>query len=71
MNKNNTEDWKRFMEGRYKNRKNQKIYMCLAKGIDCTNVRDGIEVVIYHLIDDNRNIYVRELQEFINKFEKI
>lgn len=90
-----------ILKGCFKNKKNQKIYVYLAEGIDCTNTRDGTKVAIYYQQDlrntqiklkrwalwlisrlllmllnlmmrfDKHTVYVRELKEFFNKFEKI
>lgn len=49
------------------NNKNQKLYKVINEGIDCTNERDGLTVVIYSNFEDER-LFVREKQEFFNKF---
>ena len=59
------------MKKQFRNKKNQKIYIYLADGIDCTNSRDGTKVVIYHPNNDENTIYVRDRKEFFDKFEKI
>ena len=53
----------------YRNKKNGNIYLVLAlDGIDCTNERDGLKVVIY----TNGELYfTREYEEFIAKFEPV
>lgn len=50
------------------NNKNLNEYKVLKEGIDCTNERDGLVVVIYvlHKIDDM--LFVREKEEFLKKF---
>ena len=53
----------------YINRKNGKRYVVLAEGIDCTNVRDGTPVIVYHPEDNPNRVCVREKAEFIVKFE--
>jgi hypothetical protein fuD12_04401 len=53
----------------YRNKKNGNIYSVLTlDGIDCTNERDGLRVVIY----TNGELYfTREYEEFIAKFEPV
>lgn len=55
----------------YKNKKNNKIYMYLKDVIDCTNSRDGEKSVLYCTKADDGNImyFVREYNEFMEKFE--
>lgn len=55
----------------WKNKKNGNHYAILAHGIDCTNDRDGTEIVIYSKGDDPQMIFVREAKEFYDKFEVI
>lgn len=59
------------MKWRFRNKKNKKIYIYLADGIDCTNIREGTKVAIYHPDDNENTIYVRESKEFFNKFERV
>lgn len=48
-------------------KKTGNIYQVLdIKAIDCTNVRDGVEVVIYYR---DGVFFVREKKEFNEKFE--
>ena len=53
----------------YRNKKNGNIYLVITlDGIDCTNERDGLRVVIY----TNRELYfTREYGEFMAKFEAV
>lgn len=53
----------------YIHKKTGKRYLMLAHGIDCTNSRDGVPVVIYCPDDDENTIFVRERDEFYEKFE--
>lgn len=53
----------------YRNKKTGKIYRHLAVGVDTTNERDGLFVVIYCPDDNEHSIYVRERDEFYRKFE--
>lgn len=55
----------------WKNKKNGKIYEILGEGIDCTNIRDGVKVFIYQPLDRREEYFVREQEEFYEKFEKI
>jgi hypothetical protein len=49
-------------------KKTGNYYEVLAEGIDCTNNRDGTEVVIYRNVGENSPFYVREKAEFLEKF---
>lgn len=53
----------------YRNKKNGNIYLVITlDGIDCTNERDGLRVVIY----TNGELYfTREYSEFMAKFEAV
>ena len=51
-----------------KHKKTGKIYSIMSCAIDCTNSRDGLEVVIY---TDGNLVFVRELIEFAEKFEEV
>ena len=53
-----------FEPGLYRNKKTRVVYLATGTRIDCTNSRDGTVVVLYG------NDYVRELNEFLEKFEK-
>ena len=53
---------------KYKNKKTGGIYHILATGIDTTNERDGLVVVVYCPDDNENTIYVRESVEFDDKF---
>jgi hypothetical protein len=49
-----------------KNKKTGKTYTVLHwSAIDTTNKRDGTNVIIY---TDHKNVFVRELREFNEKF---
>jgi hypothetical protein len=52
----------------YLNKKNGKLYKILHCATDTTNSRDGIEVVVYCPADNEGVIYVREANEFYQKF---
>jgi len=54
----------------YRNRKNDNLYMVLDEAIDCTNERDGLKVIIYSPIGRDA-VYVREEQEFLEKFMEV
>ncbi|MBF0192504.1 MAG: hypothetical protein HQL99_15405 [Magnetococcales bacterium] len=55
----------------YRHKKTGKLYVLLAHAVDCTNERDGTGVLIYHPCDDGHSIYVREHEEFKDKFELV
>ncbi|AVQ16889.1 hypothetical protein FSBG_01295 [Fusobacterium gonidiaformans 3-1-5R] len=55
----------------WKNKKNKKTYKILEEAVDCTNIRDGVKVFIYQPIDKKESYFVREQEEFFQKFEKI
>lgn len=53
----------------YRNKKNKKEYTVITlDGIDCTNERDGLRVVIY---TDGELYFTREYEEFMAKFEPV
>lgn len=53
----------------YVNKKNKKGYTVITlDGIDCTNERDGLRVVIY---TDGTLYFTREYEEFMTKFEPL
>ena len=54
---------------KYVNKKNKKEYIVITlDGIDCTNERDGLRVVIY---TDGTLYFTREYEEFMTKFEPL
>lgn len=55
---------------RWKNKKTGKRYVIVDTAIDKTNERSGLKVIIYRHEDGN-GIFVRELNEFYEKFERI
>ena len=55
----------------YKNKKTGNLYRHLASGIDATNERDGLLVVVYCPCDNEHSIYVRADTEFHQKFELV
>jgi len=59
-----------FPKTRWKNKKTEKNYVVLACGIDCTNSRDGMPVAVYSPEDNPHMIFVRDLEEFKEKFEE-
>lgn len=52
-------------------KKTGNIYRRIGHGIDCTNSRDGTLVVIYCSEENGDEIYVREANEFLQKFEEV
>jgi len=57
------------MRDLYRNKKNGRLYKKLFEAIDCTNVREGEKVVVY--TDGLTKMFVREIEEFNNKFDKV
>lgn len=53
---------------KYKNKKNGKIYIVLGTVIDYTNEREGTICILYN---DGKKLFVREKNEFFEKFEKV
>ena len=52
---------------KYVNKKNKKEYTVITlDGIDCTNERDSLRVVIY---TDGELYFTREYEEFMIKFK--
>lgn len=56
---------------KYRNLKNGNAYVVLGYATDCTNERDGTNVVIYYPENNRDILYVREEKEFLIKFEEI
>ena len=54
---------------RYKNKKTGNTYIRLANGIDATNSRNGLAVMVYCPEDNGNSIFVRDEKEFYEKFE--
>jgi hypothetical protein len=59
------------MNTKYRNIKNKNVYIVLSNAIDCTNERDGTEVVIYYPENKKDFLCVREKTEFLSKFIEI
>lgn len=55
----------------YRHKRTARRYRWLAAGIDCTNSRDGLTVVIYCPDDDEHTLFVRDQAEFYAKFEPV
>lgn len=55
----------------WRNKKNGNVYEVLQEATDCTNARDGKEVFIYQPLDKREFFFVREKEEFFQKFEKV
>lgn len=55
----------------FRNKKNGKLYVKHGELIDCTNARDGTRVVAYSLMDEPSARFVRDIDEFELKFEKV
>ena len=54
----------------YRHKKTGTLYQLIAHAIDCTNNRDGTEVVVYakHGTDIDNHVFVRDRKEFEEKF---
>lgn len=53
----------------YRNIKHNTLYKVTSIATDCTNERDGNELVVYSPVDDTAKSFVRDIQEFKHKFE--
>ena len=53
----------------FRHKKTGNIYTIVDTAINCTNSQDGQVMVIYK--NNNDQIFVREIREFNDKFEKI
>ena len=56
---------------KYRNIKNNNVYIVLGSAIDCTNERDGTDVVVYYPENKKDFLCVREKTEFLTKFIEI
>lgn len=56
---------------KFKHNKTGNVYRLLAYATDCTNARDGTSSIVYCSEDNENTIYVREQQEFFDKFSEI
>lgn len=52
----------------YRHKKSGRIYFYVCASLDCTNSRDGTPVAIYRL---GSQVFVREMVEFLEKFEEV
>lgn len=55
----------------YRNKKNGYLYIIECSAIDVTNNRSGEMVYVYYPISDPTAKYVREVSEFLEKFEYV
>ena len=53
---------------KYRNIKNGNVYIVINQAIDCTNVRDGTEVMVYYPENNKDLLCVRDKKEFLVKF---
>lgn len=53
----------------FRHKKTGNIYTIIDTAINCTNFQDGQVMVIYK--NNNNQIFVREIKEFNDKFERI
>ena len=58
-----------FAGNTYRNKKHKALYKCVAVIIDTTNERSGKRIVIYHPTNNDQEVFGRELEEFMQKFE--
>lgn len=56
---------------KFKNNKTGNIYRLLGYALDCTNERDSTRCVVYCPEQGDNTVYVREWQEFFNKFTEV
>ena len=55
----------------YINKKNKRLYYVQKICKDATNSREGNIVVVYYDVENENPWYVRDLEEFKEKFEEI
>lgn len=53
----------------YRNIKHNTLYKVTGIAIDCTNQRDGNEMVVYSPVNEPEKTFVRDIIEFKHKFE--
>lgn len=71
MNPKMYQNWENLMQNKtYKNKKKGTLYLVIGKAIDATNSRDGNKVVVYQSCEDSQ-LYVRDEEEFLVKFELV
>ena len=52
----------------FRNNKTKALYNVISTAVDCTNSRDGLDVIIYQEVYNPLVVYVREMKEFYEKF---
>jgi hypothetical protein len=55
----------------WRHKKTGRIYWRMVSCLDCTNSRDGTQVIVYCPDDEQTTIYVREWTEFEDRFEPV
>lgn len=55
----------------YRNKKTQQYYRIENIAVDCTNDRDGRSVIVYIRDGTYSPVFVRDLEEFKEKFEEV
>ena len=55
----------------YKHTKTGNIYMKLFEAMNSTNGQEEVPFVVYAPLKDISDVYVREAEEFYEKFEKL
>lgn len=58
-----------FEHGYYRNNKNQRIYQVIDVVINTTNKDNEVLMVLYYGLENPFRKFVRELEEFKEKFE--
>lgn len=58
-----------FRRPLWRNRKTGKPYFVISEGKDCTNIRDGLDVIVYWT--GSGGVFVRERAEFFEKLEML
>jgi len=57
-----------MIDSKYRDIKIGNVYILLNQAIDCTNERDGTEVIVYYPENKKEFLCVREKKEFLVKF---
>lgn len=62
----------KYIPNGFRNKKNGKIYIVNKDNVlNATNVADGQVMVLYHLDGYPDQLFVREIEEFHQKFDKL
>ena len=55
----------------YRNKKKGTLYKLIGTAINCTNAQDGQIMLIYEPVEGEHLVFVRERNEFYEKFELV